>query len=257
MRMSSDRLLRSCITVLALLAVVPVARASEIDLWVTGLTPDQTAPTLLESFSFSVKNYSITKPKSASKTTASDLTVTAPIDSNSTRLFKYAAGGTGATVTIDLCKPGCAGPGSEKFEVLTLTDALISRFSVSGGGGAPTESITFNYQSVHVSYLGSDAGKTENPWTTLMPYSLPCGAAIGLPCEQIIPDIPLSFFASGPLAGNDILGARLDGQPSDYGANLPDVLYDVPEPATLGLMGLGLAGIGFARRKRKGADATA
>jgi hypothetical protein len=54
-------------------------------------------------------------------------------------------------------------------------------------------------------------------------------------------------LTSGTVEGDDATGLRFRGV---VDLSINELIIDIPEPATLPLLGLGLAGLGFVRRKR-------
>ena len=114
---------------------------------------------------------------------------------------------------------------------LTLTDdtlgtTLVSRaYSSAGSIGAGTTGVTWT----------NHGGWFSNDWT-VETINLAALGAIGH-------DFTLTLLASDCPYGGHAGYVYLDG----FGAVRPP--QGVPEPASLALLGIGLAGLGFARRK--------
>ena len=75
------------------------------------------------------------------------------------------------------------------------------------------------------------------------PVAAPVAAAAGVPCAAVPVLAALSPNSAGPLA-ESIQSASLLKAPE-----VPSPYNEVPEPGTLGLLGLGLLGLGLSRRK--------
>ncbi len=74
-------------------------------------------------------------------------------DSASVHLIQASLAGQAATAIIDYTRAD----GSVYLE-LTMTETLISGYSVSGSGGKPTESISLNFTKVEFKNVGMGAG---------------------------------------------------------------------------------------------------
>jgi hypothetical protein len=81
--------------------------------------------------------------------------------------------------------------------------------------------------------------------TVAAPVVAPVAAATGVPCAQPPVLAALSPTPTNPLT-DTIQSGSLLGTPGSAGLITPAV---VPEPGTLGLLGLGLLGLGLSRRK--------
>ncbi len=98
-----------------------------------------------------------------------DLSIVKLMDSASPLLFKACAMGDHIDeVKLELCR---AGGDKLKYMEYKLTDVIISSVSIGGGGGGePTESLTFNYGKIHQTYTkqarkgGGAAGNVEAGW---------------------------------------------------------------------------------------------
>jgi type VI secretion system secreted protein Hcp len=97
-----------------------------------------------------------------------DLSITKTLDKASPKLALALAKGThSATVILELCR---AGGDKVKYMEYKLTNCIISSISNVGGGGEPTESLSFNYGRVEWTYVqqkradGSGGGQVAAGW---------------------------------------------------------------------------------------------
>lgn len=100
--------------------------------------------------------------REASEPSISEVTVTKPLDSSSVLLFQDSTVGTkGEEVTIHFCRTDKEG--AEYLE-LKLYNTLLSGFSMSSGGDAPSESISLNFTKIDVNEMGPNEKNTPgNP----------------------------------------------------------------------------------------------
>lgn len=87
-----------------------------------------------------------TANRESSQPSVSEVVVTKQLDGSSSKLFtESATGAAGKKVEIHLVSTGS--PGNTYVEY-TLTDSLISGYSVSSGGDRPSESISINFTKI-------------------------------------------------------------------------------------------------------------
>jgi type VI secretion system secreted protein Hcp len=92
----------------------------------------------------------------------SEITVSREFDMSSVGLLQSVVSGTeGAKVTIAIVET--SGKELKKYVEYELADVMVSSYSVSSGGGVPSESISLSYTKIIMSYTASDkAGKAGN-----------------------------------------------------------------------------------------------
>ena len=112
-------------------------------------------------------------------------------------------------------------PGGSYADSGTGSFSYISGLCPLGGSPADTNVMGYPFQTSGAAVTGGLCSWFDSPCATSN----------------------IDLFVSGGLA----VGPPFD----DFGTFTFAPQSSVPEPATLGLMGLGLAGLGFARRKRK------
>jgi type VI secretion system secreted protein Hcp len=110
--------------------------------------------------------------REASAPSISEIVITKRMDSTSPLLFQESLVGKGGKVEIHLVRTG-----SDKLETyleITLTNTLVSGFSVSSGGDRPTESITLNFTKIEFKYTPFDDTHTAGTPTSSS-YDLAAG----------------------------------------------------------------------------------
>ena len=102
--------------------------------------------------------------RESSAPSVSEITCAKDQDKGSIKLLNEALQGEGKTVIIDFVKTDKGK--LENFLTFTLTNTMISGYSLSSGGERPSESLSLNFTKVEmkVTPLGA-AGETESPET--------------------------------------------------------------------------------------------
>ncbi|MEP9379128.1 type VI secretion system tube protein Hcp [Aquabacter sp. CN5-332] len=105
-----------------------------------------------------------TNNREASEPSLSEVSIVKLFDASSPKLFtESCTGSTGKTVKIDLVTTGSPGV---TFCTYTLTNALISSYSVSSGGDRPTESLSISFTKLEFKFTPyDDKNKPGTPVT--------------------------------------------------------------------------------------------
>jgi type VI secretion system secreted protein Hcp len=93
--------------------------------------------------------------REAAAPSVSEIVVTKPTDISSTKLFNESLQGEGTDVTIDFCKTDKGQ--LETYMEYTLSNTMISGFSMSSGGDRPQESVSFNFTKIEFKNTGMGA----------------------------------------------------------------------------------------------------
>lgn len=95
-----------------------------------------------------------TANREASQPSVSEITIVKQMDGSSPKLFtESATGNVGKTVKIDLVSTGSPG---NTYVTYTLTNTLISGYSVSSGGDRPIETVTLNFTKIEYKFIPYD-----------------------------------------------------------------------------------------------------
>ena len=112
--------------------------------------------------------------REASSPSVSEITLTKLMDSTSAKLAKEALVGKAVTANIELVETG--ENKLETYLTINLTNAMISGYSFSSGGGRPSESLTLNFTKIEMIYQGyDDAGKVDTAKKGTVIYDLTAG----------------------------------------------------------------------------------
>jgi type VI secretion system secreted protein Hcp len=95
-----------------------------------------------------------TANRESSEPSVSEIVVSKSLDSSSSKLFtESVTGKVGKKVEIHLVSTGSPG---NVYAEYTLTNALISGYSVSSGGDRPSESISINFTKIEYKFTPYD-----------------------------------------------------------------------------------------------------
>jgi type VI secretion system secreted protein Hcp len=92
--------------------------------------------------------------REASAPNVSEVVITKLMDSTSPLIVQEALIGKASTATIELVETGK--DQLETYLSLTLTNAMISSYSVSSGGDRPSESVSINFTKIEYKYTPYD-----------------------------------------------------------------------------------------------------
>lgn len=125
----------------------------------------------VESVSFGVSQTGVREAGgkgSARRSSLSPITITKLIDASSPKLFLACATGSHISKAV-LTFRQVAQAGTPAFEYLTitLTDVLISGYSVGSGGDIPSESVSISYTKIEYRYTGRDSSGQALPPVTV------------------------------------------------------------------------------------------
>jgi type VI secretion system secreted protein Hcp len=118
----------------------------------------------LSSFQFGVGR-GISSPtggssdRESSAPSVSEITVTKAQDAASVPLVNETLQGEGQTVIIDFCKTDKAS--LEVYLTWTLTNTMLSGYSLSSGGDRPSESLSLNFTKFEMKSTGMDATNAD------------------------------------------------------------------------------------------------
>src|ERR1700722_3544122 len=98
--------------------------------------------------------------REATTPSVSEITLTKVLDEASGNLIKEAYSGAGkATAVISFVRTD--GGGGKAHLQYTLTDVMLSGYSISGGGDKPSESISLNFTKIETKIIPQNADGTE------------------------------------------------------------------------------------------------
>jgi type VI secretion system secreted protein Hcp len=117
--------------------------------------------------------------READTPSVSEIVVTKDTDSATPNLFRASVGlppaGEGMTVNLDFCKTDTSQP--EPYLQLTLTNCLVSGWSISSGGDRPQETVRLNFTAVELKNIGmGPANQTGSPDTATYDTSTQTGS---------------------------------------------------------------------------------
>jgi type VI secretion system secreted protein Hcp len=93
--------------------------------------------------------------REASPPHVSEIPCTKSMDNASAELFKEALGGEGQPCVIKFLR-GTQTQGMQVYLQLTLTNTLVSSYSMSTGGDIPSESFSLNFTEIEYEYTPTD-----------------------------------------------------------------------------------------------------
>ena len=100
-----------------------------------------------------------------------DFSIAKTLDKTSPTLDLFCCNGTHIkNVVVELCR---ATGKKEKYMEYKMEDVIISSVSTGGGGGVPTESVTFNYGKMTWNYIQTDhktgeaKGNVQKYWSVI------------------------------------------------------------------------------------------
>ena len=112
-----------------------------------------------------------TADRESSPPSVSEITVTKDQDKASTKLLLEAYQGEGTDVVIDFCKTDKGN--LEIYLEFTLTNTMISGFSMSSGGDRPSETLSLNFTKVEYKLITQNPdGSTGDPDTATYDIAL-------------------------------------------------------------------------------------
>ncbi|WP_298222618.1 type VI secretion system tube protein Hcp [Acidocella sp.] len=102
--------------------------------------------------------------REASTPNVSEITVSKALDNASGGLMKEALSSGGkATLVISFVRTD--GAGADVYLEITLTDTMISGYSLASGGDKPSESLSFNFTKIEVKFTPMNAdGSKGSPY---------------------------------------------------------------------------------------------
>ena len=166
--------------------------------------------------------------------------------------------GAGGAVDMNIQASGSVTANSHTWLLIgdPTNDSFVNSGVVSSGNSAPTPSMTLGPYTALNSFYRDDNGSSLNGVQSLLGFFFGFNDLNGvldlsdLNGDYFLPDAVFSHFIAGTHTGL-VAGAST----GDHLQNLGDVTVrvlasQIPAPASLFLLGAGVAGIGFARRKK-------